>query len=256
MTLEDIFMELTYGELSQLVVGGRENEEPGITEEDRPQIIRHVSTALTAIFTRFRLLERQTYIQLVDGKSHYIMDPKFVVGAPISGDYSQYIIDTENEPFEDSLIKIEDVFALSEQLGLPVQKNNPWRPLLLNVQGNPYSLRTSSLKTLVVPDQFGYELNKPKMLMVKYQSNHPPIDMDLAIAAPIAVPIMLPTTHLQALLFHVASRISNPIGMVEEFNSGNNYYAKYESEAQRLEMENIEIDNQGPNTNFERQGFR
>ena len=255
MTLDDIFQELTYGELSQLAVGGRDNEEPAIAEEDRPQIIRHINTALTAIYKRFRLREKQVWVQLTEGKSGYVLDSKFRIANTGSSEPVKYLVDSEFDVFDDSLLKIEQVKAFRTELGLPLSHQTPFIDLKLNEVGDQYSVRTPSLKTLLMPDSFGPHAKSLSQVLVIYRACHPPIDQEMGLYAPMEVPIELPSTHLQALLFHVASRIMNPTGMVDEFNAGNTWYAKYEGEVKRLAEENIQIDNMQENTNFERQGF-
>ena len=255
MNLEDIFQELTYGELSQLAVGGRDQDEPEIAEQDRPQIIRHISTALTAIYKRFRLREKQVWVQLTEGKSGYVLDSKFRIANTQSSEPLKYLVDTEFDTFDDSLLKVEDVKAFRTEMDLPISHQTPYVSLKLNETDHPYSVRTPSLKTLLMPDQFGPHVKTLSQVLVTYRANHPPLDRELGFYAPMEVPIELPVTHLQALLFHVASRILNPTGMVDEFNAGNTWYAKYEGEVKRLAEENIQIDHMQDNTNFERQGF-
>lgn len=260
MTLQDLFDELTYGELSQLATGGRypddPDSDPEIPEKDRPGIIRHINTALTAIYTRFRLHEKTVFVQLTPGKLSYVLDKQFVISNTSSGAPLKYLVDSEDDRFDNSLIKVEKVSVLRTALGFPEDPRRQYQVLDLNQPTNPYAIRTPSLKTLLVPEDFGLQTDEPVKLKVDYRARHPTIDFDLAVAAPIAVEIELPATHLQALLFHVASRIMNPTGMVEEFHSGNSWYAKYEGECARLESEGVQIDNHGENTNFQRQGFR
>ncbi len=258
MNLQDIFDELTYGELSQLAGGGRYDTAtsvPEISEDNRPQIIRHINTSLTAIYTRFRLREKSVSVQLTPGKSTYVLDRRFAINNTASNVVLKYLVDSEDDTFDDTLLKVEQVSALRTELGLPEHPVQPYQVLALNEPNNPFSVRTPSLKTLLVPDSYGVTFTNPTTLKVDYRAQHPKIDLTVGISAPSIIDIELPATHLQALLFHVASRIMNPTGMVEEFHSGNSYYAKYEGECARLEMENIQIDSMEKNSNFQRQGF-
>ena len=248
MNLQDIFDELTYGELSQLAIGGKDNVERGICEDDRIIIIKHVKTALTALYNRFRLREKSVEIMVSEGKNSYVLHQDFAVSNLSSGAATKYLLDTDDDKFDGSLIKIEEVCG---------SWDNKYERLPLNDVGNAYSVRTPSNRTLLLPATYMQHAIPPDKVRVDYRANHPPIDSDLAIAAPMAVEIELPVTHLQALLFHIASRIMNPTGMIEEFHSGNTYYAKYEGECARLEVENNQIDNMANrNSNFDRQGFR
>lgn len=255
MTLQDIFDELTYGELSQLAVGGRDSAEPEIAEEDRPGLVRHVGTALTAIYTRFRLREKSVFVQMVPGKTTYVLHQKFLINNTTSDEPVKFLLDSEDDVFDGSLLKVESVNALAAELDVAQRGDDPYVALPLNEVGNFRSVRTPSTLILQIPDYYHTEQDQPLKLRVDYRAVHPPLDIPLAVAAPIAVEIELPDAYLQALLYNVASRIMNPVGMSEEFHSGNSYYAKYENECARLELENVQIDNMQANTNFERQGF-
>lgn len=54
------------------------------------------------------------------------------------------------------------------------------------------------------------------------------------------------------LLYYVASRVHNSIGMTGEFNAGNNYSAKYEMSCQQLEQMNLRVDQDSQNSKLQR----
>ena len=54
MKLKEVFDQLTYGELSQLSIGGQAQGE--ITEENYARVVAHVNLGLSAIYKRFHLL--------------------------------------------------------------------------------------------------------------------------------------------------------------------------------------------------------
>jgi hypothetical protein len=68
--------------------------------------------------------------------------------------------------------------------------------------------------------------------------------------------VNLPVTHLEPLLYFVASRIMNPVGASGEFHEGNNYAAKYEQACQQLEMHGFSLNTQASRDQFERNGWR
>ena len=257
MTLQDVLDQLTYGELSQVEQGGLQNTDengdsaPGMNESQVQRTLGHVQLGLTALYKRFRLREKQVNIRLVPDKVNYVLKAEFVASNTASDVINRYLIDTD-DPFDAVLLKVEDVFAVNPN---PLaDKYEREHKLPLNRPGNMHTVKTPSMHILQIPDHFGLEY-EPEELRVVYRASHPTLDQYTAVAAPIAIPIELPTTHLQALLYYVASRVMNPIGMVQEFHSGNSYYAKYESECQRLELENLQIDDQAENHHFHTQGF-
>ena len=254
MTLNDIFQHLTYGELSQVAQGGASNpviyegEAPQMNESQRAQNTGHIELALTALYKRFLLRRKTVTVLLQPGQSVYILDQRFTVSSTTSSELIRYLSDA-NDPMDAEVMKIEEVHAVG------INGLEPFdMPASLNDHTKPGSVLTTGMNILTVPDAFPCE-TQPTTLRVVYRSAHPKINTDNAVYAPEVEPIELPSTHLQALLYYVASRVMNPVGMVEEFHSGNSYMAKYEAEAKRLEGENMQIEDVSDNPHWERNEF-
>lgn len=113
MKLKEIFDQLSYGELSQVSLGGGKSGE--IIEPDFPKVAASVSLGLTSLYTRFPLKESTYVLTLVPGTTTYNL---------------QYLKD---------ILKIERVYDAAGN------------ELSLNVRDDPYSARTIGLKTLVLP---------------------------------------------------------------------------------------------------------
>lgn len=221
MQLQEIFDQLSVGEFSQLSIGGA----PAgvIDESNHVRVVAHLNLALTAIFTRFHLKEKTLDVPIVSGTTVYPLNP---------GD----------------LLKITGVLT------------EGGTELPLNDASKLYNCVTTALNTLKIPESVveqGMDLPdelKTSKLVAVYRANHPTInaagDFD-----PRTVDIELPRTHLEALLFNVASRVHNPIGMTNEFHAGNSYYAKYEHACQLLEGQGIQIDQGSQNTRLGRGGW-
>ena len=257
MTLQDIFDHLTYGELSQLAVGGIDNTDdagnadPGIVEDDRKQIIQHCQLGLIALYKRFRLKDKRVTVRLSDERNSYVLKSDYATTNTQSGAIDKYLIDTTEDPFDDTLMKIEEITAYSFIDNL---KDKCEKVIPVNKKSDKHAIQMPSLNLLMVPDEFDME-HQPTHLEICYRASHPKLDIFLGAAAPIAVEIELPSNFTQALLFFIASRIMNPVGMVQEFHSGNSYYAKYEAECQRLEMQNYQQDSNDDNDHWKNNGF-
>ena len=222
MKLQEIFDQLSYGEFSQVSIGGQ----PAgvINEANYANVVNHLNLGLSSLYKRFNLKTRQLTIPLDVGSDIYALKI-------------------------DDILKIEKVTT-----DLEFELN-------LNREGDPYSCFTPSMNSLRVPqvilDQ-GKDLPdelKTVGLTITYRANHPRIAMKFGILMPEMKEIELPYSHLQALLYFVASRVHNPIGMVNEFNAGNSWYAKYEGECQRLELVNLQIDQGAMNTRLRSKGW-
>lgn len=221
MKLSEIFSQLTYGELSQLSLGGADVGE--IDSNNYPKILSHVNMGLLALYARFPLKEGRVIVPLQVGKTTYLLDPNEV-------------------------LKVERVYtATGWEMGL-------------NDESDPFACFTPSLHTLRVsaavtagsgeiPDYL-----KTSSLEVVYRAKHPALTVDAGFD-PELVEVTLPYSHLEALLLYVASRVNNPIGMSNEFHAGNSYAAKFESACQQLELQNLRVDQGAQNTRLERAGW-
>ena len=83
----------------------------------------------------------------------------------------------------------------------------------------------------------------------------PKLNPDMGSFNPETIELELPESHLEALLLFVASRANTPLGMVNEFNAGNNYASKFEMECARLEQFNMQIDHSTSNHRLIRNGW-
>lgn len=223
MNLADIARQLSYGELSQISFGRELSTSP--TLERVSQLADNVNLALTSIYKRFNLKEDRLSVTL---------SPTVFI----------YPLNSAN------LLKVEQVQTVSGEV------------LGLNDASDPYSCSTPSTKQLRVPEDVAKqgrdlpEKYKTTGLWVVFRANHPRIPAQTAFTSGMhTIELELPDAYLQALLYFAASRVHNPVGMVNEFNAGNNFFAKYEAECRRLELENMGVDLGGGNTKFSQKGF-
>lgn len=225
MTLQDIFDQLTYGELSQLSIGG--GEAGAISEANYGRVLAHINLALTALYKRFPLKEDRVRIPVVHNQLVY---PTLIV-AP-------------------SLLKIERVLTDTDF------------ELALNDEADAYSVFTPTASSLRVPADIVNQIvdlpdrYKTAGLMVVYRANHPKIVQSLGYFDPTRVKVQLPDSHMEPLLLYVASRMNTPMGTGQfEGQAGNNYYAKYEASCQSIETSNLKVDQGSQNTRLRSNGW-
>lgn len=247
MKLSEIFSLLTLGEMAQLYTGIRDDD--GVDEEHQRQIGGSVQLALTALYTRFNLKQSQLELRLVMGKRDYKLHSKYADNGKNTTEPTRWIADSVDAPFGDDILKIHRVIT---PVGLEVG---------LNDMSNPFSAFTPTVDTLRVPSiMVNEEPRQPEFLkvqsvQVQYKANHPAIMPRIGYFNPDLVDIELPQSHLQALLYFVASRASNPVGMGQEFNGGNQWYAKYEMECKRIETNGMNIDSDNAPSRLYQKGF-
>lgn len=233
MTLEDIYKYLSSSELSQLQMGqDMDNEAANL---DYIKLATHVNLGLTALHKRFFLREGRITIELNPMLTMYMLKGKYAKSNLTSLEPIKYI-DDSTETFKDDVMKVERI----------ITENG--KEFSLNDEYDPFSIITPSMHSIRVPakiidkDDSIPDWMKVDKLIVVYRANHPLITEDTNAEYPEDEEIDLPFSHLEALLYFVASRVHNPIGMINEFHTGNSYSAKYEAECARLELANIRRD--------------
>lgn len=236
MKLSEIFSQLTHGEFSQLSIGGGDKGE--IQEENYAAVIGHINLGLTAIFRRFPLKEGRITLRPQAEQRDYLLASRFAVSNTRSREAVRYLIDSAALPFkEDTLIKVERVLDLDEE------------EVLLNVEGDPESCFTPAFNIIRIPKEATNDL------ILVYRQNHPQIVISGGYIDVARTEVDLPYTYLDALLYFVASRAHNPVGMQNEFHKGNSYYAKFEAVCAELERNNVKPDSTHDNGRLARGGW-
>ena len=235
MILNDIYLQLSHGELRQLFMANDpDTPDQPMSEESFQKLFPTIDLGLTALHTRFKLREGSLQVELQQAQTQYKLTMDFAESNNRSREPVKYIKDQSN-PFQDDLIQVERVYGTlgGEEYEIPLNKLN-----------DSCAIRTSKLNTLVIPSdpEKAPWLDETTELKVVYRQNHPKLNAILANSSPLATEIDLPVTHLEPLLYFVASRQLNPMGMDPgAMHEGNNYFAKYEHACQRLEDEGIEL---------------
>jgi hypothetical protein len=247
MKLKEIFDQLTYGELSQLAIGGGDNG--AIRVQDYNRILAHVNLGLTALYKRFPLKEGRVKILLQAGMTNYPIVSNYALTNPRTRFSPKFIQDSAASPFKDGIHKIEKVFTDS---GFEMS---------LNDEADPYSVFTPTATMLRVPSLVvAKSLDLPAELQTTglelvYRANHPILVTDDGDLEPEEVEVELPYSHLEPLLLFIASRVHTPTGMTNETNMGNNYYAKYEAACQQIELTNLKVDSNSQPDRIARNGW-
>lgn len=236
MKLQEIFDLLGQGEFSQLSIG---KQEPGvINEENYAQVVNNVNLGLVALYTRFNLKQNRLTLELQDGMSTYKLQSPWAVNARRSKETPRYIIDTAAAPFADDIIKVEKVLVDGE----------PWP---LNDATYDDSITTPSMLTLHVPSGIAED----PQIEVVYRAYHPKLASAGDCCATGDVSFELPYSHVEALLYFIASRVHNPIGMAGDGAMSNNYFGRYEAACMALEEKGIQIDQGASNDRLARGGW-
>ena len=212
MKLSDIYDQLAYGELRQVVMGTSTMPitDLGIPADKQAEIYPFVTLGITELHKRFKLREATTTVTLVANQADY------------------------------SLATVTDFMQLERITGTLNEKDYE---IPVNSRLD-YAIRTPFYNTLTLPtdSEKAAWLLETTAITVTYRANHPTLDANIAKAAPTITEIYLSEMFLEPLLFYIASRVTSSFGASGQFHEGNNYAAKFEQSVARLQQENYDID--------------
>lgn len=234
MTLAEIFEQLTYGELSSLKMGGFAGEE--VSEENQRQVLAHINIALNELYKRFFLSSKQLMVELYDHISLYKLHSNFAVQNRLSGERYKYIIDSEYDPFQDDILKIEEVF------------NSDGCKVCLNDLNEPCSLFTPHYDTLQVPLPF-----EGSFISVHYRASHPRLKYSKGMD-PEKIEVNIPEGLLEALLLYVGYRATRSMGG-ETGQEGTQYLELFEASCAKARELGMQITPQYSNLKLDYRGW-
>lgn len=237
MKIVDLFRQLSYGKLSNLAISNEGSGE--IVKEKWPQLVQYTNEALLALHSRFLLSEKTLLIELVNHITNYHLRRKYAETSGSDVDWP-YIKDLPNEPFEEDLIRVLQVF------------DSEGRLLPLNDVENPRSLFTPQPNILQVPNPVG-----GTEICLVYQATHRRLDdrldgPDNILDQQIDLPIYLENP----LALYIAYKVFSDMNGQENIIKGQEYLAAYEAAC--LEIEHRDLVNQTYHTShskLEQRGF-
>lgn len=213
MLLSDVFDQLTFGELSQLNMGGVDNI--GIQPCDYPKVVPHINLALSVLFARFSLRREEVVVQQYDEIQNYILDSRYSQTKNDPDIYKKYIMDSVYQPFRDNVLKIEKVI------------NENGEELYKNDTGEYWSITTPAYNVVQVPYP-----EKENQMIVTYRASHDPII--LTDLNPMKVDVSVSPAMLEPLLLYVAARVYANL-TTEGGNEGKEYMNKFEISCRKIE---------------------
>lgn len=248
MTLQEIFDQLTSGELCQLSIGG---QAAGVIDENNyAKIIPHVNLGLTALYKRFPLKQNRLSLNFVTDKIEYVLHSDFLTVNTRSKETVRYLTSNTSEVFKNDIIKVEDI------------KTDAGKSIVLNDNLNDYSITTPSATKLRIPlDIVNQILDLPDWLKttkleIIYRASHPKIEIGYGLFNPSIVDVQLSETYLEPLILFIASRIHTPLGtgQLEGFAS-TTFLARYEAACTQIEQLNIKVDQGSQSNRLHEKGF-
>ncbi|MGQ0565597.1 MAG: hypothetical protein ACT4OK_11070 [Gemmobacter sp.] len=205
MTLDQLFSRLSLGVLSNLSIG---SEGQGmIPSQHHRRVAMMVDNALTQLYSRFNLLEREMVIRIYGSWTEYPFEKKYADTDPTVG--PKFIEDSLANPFTEDVMKILEIF-------------NEWgEEVVMNDPGDPTSLFTPNSRLLLVPtpvDGDCYHL--------LYQAYHP--KLALSVPVQLSQPILAPAVLVPAIEHHVAYQVFSAINGMENASKAGEHLGRFE----------------------------
>ena len=242
MKLSDFFTDATYGDLWNLFLGGFNPDSP--ESEPDPvkyaQLVAAVNQGLNQLYIEFFLRSEEHYIQLNEAQSTYKLHSDYAqtnTGSPIAiGE--RYIYDTATNPFQDNILKIEEVY---DEDGVKLPLNDATEDL---------SVYTPAYNTIQVPyPEDGMTIS------VQFRATHPRIQYTgVALFDPSAIEIELPNSLKDSLHYYVASKLIRPMGG-ERVVEADNYFQLYKDSVRVIKEEGLEVQGETLGSKFEDRGW-
>ncbi len=224
ITLNEIFEDLAYGELAQLFVGG---EGTGVPTAEYPKIISATNLALTALYSRFPLNEKQLDIQQYENIAIYHLDIKYAQSNADSDEPIKYILDTVERPFLDDVIRITAAF---NEVGEEVPLND--ENAINSTDGLDNSWFTPSYDSVQIP----YPVSTNICSFV-YRAKH--VKIPLTTTDANLVEVEVPESLREALLTYIGARVYSSRGSESALGLSQVLFAKYESICLEVEQRNL-----------------
>jgi len=217
MLLSELFEQLTYGELSNLKIGGKSLGD--IEAGSYPAIVSHVNMGLTALHKLFPLSCKEIVVQQYEDIGVYKLHTDFAVNGTTGSEATKYLIDTAASPFENTVLMIDKV----------VDENA--NTLFLNELTETKSLFTPSYNTLQVPNP------TTSVLGVTYRAKHATIEADNL--EPETVELVIPESLLEPLLYYIASRAFMGTPAIDGVDRSALYFGRYQASIARFKEEGL-----------------
>lgn len=236
MQINDLFRQLSFGELSNLALANEGNGE--IRESAHAQIISHCNEALLRIYTRFLLKENEVIIETVPHITNYYLLRKYAKSQRNTEKGPFYITDLDDEVFAEDVIKILSV------------RNQFGEVLPLNEELDSNSLFTPQFNLIQFPNP-----DSTRTLSVVYQAKHRELNIG-DMSDPVLSKIDLPETLQGALRAYIAYCVFSYMNTQEASQKAQEHLSMFDSLCSEIEERGFAGSNLSGNiSKFDRRGW-
>lgn len=207
MILQECLDKLARGKLSNLAL----SEKGKIKEESQDKVIDAINEALRRLYTTFNIKEKSVFVQVYEGRTDYVLSSEHSIrkikDESIYNPYDYYIADTDEEPFEDDILSILEIY---DEFGIKRPINDPDSSLGIMIPEENLIIVKNVIDT--------------QILNVCYRAKHL-----LLTSNNLDNKIELPENLYGALLSYVAYLIHSDLNTKEAVENSQKYYMEYQN---------------------------
>ena len=208
MQLKQLIDSVKYGELTNVS-----------WDKKIPALISYINQALTDLYTKFPLMEKQVVIQQYPQISMYVLTRDFARTNIKSQQLHKYILDTPFEPFEEDVLQITGIY---NEHGMPVPYNDT---------NNPFSYHLVSYNTVQIPNA-----NENESTFITYKARHRYIE---PTTEDMEQEVFLPSCLEEAVCTYIAYKALVSIGSTDTVQLAQLYLQRYEQLCDTVKSQNI-----------------
>lgn len=215
MKLTELFSYLTYGELANLKVGGK--DDGGIYPKYSDEVKSFIQLGLTALHTRFSLKHNEVIVQQFDEVTMYRLTYDYAVSNLISTEPNKWVSDSEANPFREDIILIEEIY------------DEEGTELYINNETQEASIFTPEYNLL----QFVQPVASNAVAVI-YKADHDKLDLNTY--KPSEIDIHIPSSLTRALCLYISSLAHTAVGSPEGMQTGLTKMQEYEAAVFEAEL--------------------
>lgn len=221
ITLDEIFGRLSHGEFSQVQLGAFDPTEDESSPDPRQyaQLNHFLNAGLRNIYSKFFLAADQVWIQPDPTLELYPLLVIYAQSNTASPEPIKFIMDSATNPFQENVLKIEQLFNVDDEL------------LPLSYKPSAENYWTPNYRSIHVPTPVP---ENPEMFKVVYRAAHPKIEFTSA-DEPEDIELELPPQFFDAMVYYMASCFFAGTESPQETT----FYQKYLAQLQMIDQEGL-----------------
>lgn len=217
MNLQECLDRLARGKISNLSLCERGE----VKEAFIPKVIDAVNDGIIKLYSAFPIKEKELLVELLEGKTNYELTSEhswrnqdMTVDPQDFDHWNYYIIDTDENPFEDDILQILEIWD-------DLERKRP-----LNDPDSPLSVFTPERNLIIVNQAI-----KGRVLNIVYRAKHALLTED-----DLETEIDIPEILYSPLMSYAAYSLHNDLNTENAVSNGSKYFTEYQNAINEINL--------------------